>query len=922
MLRGHIERLTKIASINSLRDIGHSPGQMLLWAMYADNGTYSNRLATLAQAGGGSARPLSVSAAAARSKSGSAAVMLTRFAQNQKLEMPFKLAGRVLIESLEALLVAVGELGRQFCDLPAEEVSGRDDHRTIRLAVFFEKQVELFSALLLDNSKLTDTVNASNAHMEDALAHVDGCIGVMGNQKAAGKKRNKMVKLRTVLDKYCSDPFNRLLWRDRCKEVRGWLVQGKLFKKHRHGKFHKRFVGCDDKFENVLWGKVGGSSAGGGMGKLGKFRIRDIIGVRKGTTTTNFAHYKDDAKVAELRDRCLSIVCQGKTLDLEAESMMDRDRWAGVFRDMIIMHNNKIQKAEGGGFALDLHHSQIELQKTASRRRKSRARKMTPHPPGVSDAFRTLSGTAVPGPPGLPQFNAAGDGSADYSDVAEQAAEAEAEAEDDEWLEATDPTTQITYYYKYSHEQEAYYYFDPDTQGVTWEYPAGTLGDDDDGSASSAFSAGSRSSSLARVTSATLAPISEMGPIHDPETHDAHLCEDTGHTYLVNKRSGSTSWAEIGPVDSAALAAAAAAAAAEEEAAAHAAAAEAERQRIIAAVGVERQRVAAAEEEAVARAAAEAAAAAEEAAEAERYRVAAEEAADAEAEAEAAAETERQRVAAEEAAAERERRRVEAEEAAEAEREAYEAAVAANEAALAEAAAEDAAAYEEALEAQAEAAAELERQRLALEEAAEERERQRVAAEEAAEAEQAAYEKAMMYEAAAARLREKQKVELREAAAAAQAERQRVMAEKEAERQRVAAEEYAAEVERQRVAAEYEATVAAAAAAAEAAAEAEAQDMAEREASEARRAAIRSTRMTFAPKTFAAVEVGGVGDGEASKSTIYSGLNTPMGMRHAMEQSQAESTVRGWGERGEQGEWGGWGPRGDRGGRGGRRGGG
>ena len=61
-----------------------------------------------------------------------------------------------------------------------------------------------------------------------------------------------------------------------------------------------RYVGCDNKFQHVLWGKVTVANKNEDH-DLGKLPIRDILCVRKGTTTTHFKHLKRDADIYEVR---------------------------------------------------------------------------------------------------------------------------------------------------------------------------------------------------------------------------------------------------------------------------------------------------------------------------------------------------------------------------------------------------------------------------------------------------------------------------------------------------------------------------------------------------------------------------------------------------------------------------------------------
>lgn len=118
-------------------------------------------------------------------------------------------------------------------------------------------------------------------------------------------------------------------------EIRHFLLKGDIFLKHgRQGQPHRRYIWCDEKFDEIFWRALSGGKSRHKK-KNSSILIKNIIRIDIGKKSQVFNRRKANDANESL---CFSLVTKRRTLDLEADCQESRNVWINAFTALIDSH--------------------------------------------------------------------------------------------------------------------------------------------------------------------------------------------------------------------------------------------------------------------------------------------------------------------------------------------------------------------------------------------------------------------------------------------------------------------------------------------------------------------------------------------------------------------------------------------------------
>eukprot|EP00475_Leptophrys_vorax_P045796 TRINITY_DN9646_c0_g1_i1.p1 TRINITY_DN9646_c0_g1~~TRINITY_DN9646_c0_g1_i1.p1 ORF type:complete len:758 (-),score=227.24 TRINITY_DN9646_c0_g1_i1:1994-4267(-) len=135
---------------------------------------------------------------------------------------------------------------------------------------------------------------------------------------AANSKR--FVSMDNLLEELKGEDFARV------------LAQGAVFKKYKKGKFVERYIWADGRMKKLFWG----TRTGPGKRKVkGSINVAEIVEIASSpeSSPSDCAAFKQ--RFETVPELCLSVIHAHRTVDLEAASAAERDRFLGALRGLI-----------------------------------------------------------------------------------------------------------------------------------------------------------------------------------------------------------------------------------------------------------------------------------------------------------------------------------------------------------------------------------------------------------------------------------------------------------------------------------------------------------------------------------------------------------------------------------------------------------
>eukprot|EP00949_MAST-11_sp_MAST-11-sp1_P004095 g4095.t1 len=194
----------------------------------------------------------------------------------------------------------------------------------------FSGQNDVPSAAETEMQEASVKPSRASHHIRSVTQTRPSAIHAVGNTSELSKMIMLGETAKRIMERLQKEPDYCDAWLKKHDETMAAAKRGARFQKHKHQRSKERFIQvCPTVKGYVLaWAKTEKlSRSGNWQGSVSFFEIRDVVPGK--SATEHFSRKVQDSL-------CFSIVGRDRTIDLEAPSEEQRDRWVKVFQDFIV----------------------------------------------------------------------------------------------------------------------------------------------------------------------------------------------------------------------------------------------------------------------------------------------------------------------------------------------------------------------------------------------------------------------------------------------------------------------------------------------------------------------------------------------------------------------------------------------------------